>query len=288
MGSDGSTVVPAVGNTNSTASRISPSLHWCFTFNNYIKGSDGSIKQLKDIFNINCKSYVFQEETGTCGTPHLQGYCCFKKKIRPTSLGLPKQIHWEKCNNIEASIAYCQKPETRTGDVFKFNLEGEPLDLLGDHKINYEDLRDDQKFIYNLFTSECPKTDRKIYWFWEALGNWGKTMLALAMIDNLGALMISGAAKDAINGVFSYIENNKKVPPIVIFDIPRTNEGHVSYQAIEQIKNGCIFNTKYETGMLRFKKPHILVFSNSLPETEKLSMDRWDIRNLRNLEKFIL
>ena len=98
--SNSSTINLTNGNTKR---QISPAKHWCFTHNNYTQ---------QDIEKL-CSSivpvkYVFQEETGTEGTKHLQGYVEFKKKIRPKSLGWSDQIHWEKCRNIKASIAYCK------------------------------------------------------------------------------------------------------------------------------------------------------------------------------------
>ena len=38
-----------------------------------------------------------------------------------------------------------------------------------------------------------------------------------------------------------------------------------------------ICNTKYETGMKLFNSPHLIVFSNFYPDTDKLSADRWKI-----------
>ena len=64
------------GNTR----QISPSKHWCFTLNNY---SMDDIKVLKNTDSSIVPRYVFQEEIGEEGTPHLQGYINFNKKVRP-------------------------------------------------------------------------------------------------------------------------------------------------------------------------------------------------------------
>ncbi len=34
---------------------------------------------------------------------------------------ISNKIHWEKCRNISASIKYCQKDETRNGQIWKKN-----------------------------------------------------------------------------------------------------------------------------------------------------------------------
>ena len=51
---------------------------------------------------------------------------------------------------------------------------------------------------------------------------------------------------------------------------------------MEAIKNGCFFSGKYESGMVRFNSPHILVFANEPPERTKLSQDRWCVFALRD------
>lgn len=46
---------------------------------------------------------------------------------------------------------------------------------------------------------------------------------------------------------------------------------------IEQIKNGIYFSGKYESQMKYDKPPHVVVFSNTMPDQSKLSADRWNI-----------
>ncbi len=55
---------------------------------------------------------------------------------------------------------------------------------------------------------------------------------------------------------------------------------HVNYEVIESVKNGIVYNTKYESEMRVYKIPHVIVFSNERPDETKLSHDRWDIIEL--------
>ncbi len=65
---------------------------------------------LKMKFNKMCKWWIFEEEKGKKGTPHLQGNISLKVKLRQTTITKwDKRIHWEPTRNIEASIEYCQK-----------------------------------------------------------------------------------------------------------------------------------------------------------------------------------
>ena len=105
------------GNTKTSPKiQISPSKQWCFTYNNY-KVED--ISSIVSIFKDNHCKYVFQEETGESGTKHLQGSVMFNNKVRPMGiLKMFKGIHWEKTKDLKASIQYCCKEESRTGQIF--------------------------------------------------------------------------------------------------------------------------------------------------------------------------
>ena len=61
----------------------------------------------------------------------------------------------------------------------------------------------------------------------------------------------------------------------------------MSYDAIESIKSGIIFNSKYETGQKMINPPHIIVFSNFLPDVSKLSEDRWNIKLINENKELI-
>lgn len=254
------------GNTK----QISPSIHWCFTLNNYTE---------EDILTL-CSSdssekYIFQEETGENGTPHLQGYMEFKTKVRPKSVFKNDKIHWEKTRDVKKSIVYCSKEETRTGKIFNKNIYiPKPLKVI-------TQLYPWQKAIEEIYNTE--PDDRKINWYWEPDGNIGKTAFIKYMLTKYKALYCSGGKlADIMNLAFNtkWDEGVKGV----FFNIPRCHKGHISYAALENIKDGLVCNTKYETGVVMFDSPHIFVFANFPPnDEEELSKDRW---NIVRIEKF--
>ena len=50
----------------------------------------------------------------------------------------------------------------------------------------------------------------------------------------------------------------------------------VNYKLLEDIKDGKALATKYNSKMMRFKTPNvIIVFSNMYPDTREFSQDRW-------------
>lgn len=97
------------GNTKLSAN--AKSRNWCFTLNNYTE------TEISDIEKLDCK-YIFQEEKGENGTPHLQGILMFKNGVYFNSVKkmLPR-AHIERCKNKISSIKYCTKPETRVGVI---------------------------------------------------------------------------------------------------------------------------------------------------------------------------
>lgn len=253
-----------------TKNRISPSKRWCFTINNY---ENETMAQLVQEFEAGGYNYIIGKEVGELGTPHLQGYIESGKKFRPLEKFKKFKGHWKKCKgNREQNVTYCSKD----GDY----LTNLPIPRKLDRMCK-ADLRADQLQIASLFTEPEHKFGRSIFWYWESFGNWGKTVLATYMVDQLGAIMVGGKAADAAYAVQQYIDKNGTGPDIVIMDVPRTRSAeYISYESIENIKNGIFFSGKYEGGMVRFNRPHFIVFANEPPETHRMSMDRWIIVEL--------
>jgi len=273
------TNISAVGNTNSTAD---PSITtdkryrmMCFTLNNYTKDDITSLtsyfKGLKDTL------FVFQEETGENGTPHLQG--CFKSKhqIKFSVLkSINERIHWEKCRSWNHSVDYCSKNDTRTGQIFtNMSIKATIEDPLSGFTLH--------KWQANTINLMDKKPDRRsIHWFYDKIGCKGKTSLAIHLCLKYPnqVLYVTGKASDVKYGVSQFIANKDNNLKMVIFDFARSQEQFVSYQAIEEVKNGIFFNNKYESGMVVFNPPHVIVFSNFEPDKSELSMDRWKIHNI--------
>lgn len=244
--------------------QISPAIRWCFTLNNY---EICDISSIVPVFDSNCKFGLFGKEVGESGTPHLQGYCEFNKKIRPSSLGLSTKIHWEKCKGNRASnVEYCSKD----CDVVWSKGLPKPIKVI-------ENLYSWQKAILDIYKEDVD--DRKIHWYWSERGNIGKSAFIKYMIVKHKILFCSGGKyTDIMNLVFN---QNMDECNCVMFDIPRANRGYISYASLESIKNGMVCNTKYETGVKVFNSPHIFIFANFRPDDmEQLSADRWVITEL--------
>lgn len=258
----------ARGNTNNPSSKqISPSKRWCFTLNNYTEEEHSSIVLT---FRDKCSKWIIGKEIGESGTPHLQGYCEFKTKVRATSaLSFTKRIHWEKAKGTPLeNYEYCKKDS-----IFEEYGFPKPIKVI-------TELYGWQKEIEALYLTE--PDDRKVFWFYDDIGNIGKSAFIKYMIVKYGCLYCSGGKySDIMNLVFNQDMDECRG---VMFNIPRANRGEISYASLESIKDGLVCNTKYETGVKVFNAPHLFVFANFPPSTEEnLSPDRWVIRYLSNV-----
>jgi len=239
---------------------------WFFTWNNY--PVDG-IEILETKFNEICEKYVFQEECGEKGTPHLQGNIWLKKSMRWTEFKLPTGIHWEKTRNEEAANNYCRKDETKSGKTISKGFP-KPLKLINPDKWW-------QKEILEIIKEE--PDDRKVYWYWSNAGGIGKSQFVKYLIAKHNCVFIDEGKKQDIMYTIMEADMNKD-NVVVLFDVPRDNGANVSYKSIESIKNGMIYSPKYESGYKLFNSPHVVVFANEKPEEWRLSSDRWIIKNI--------
>lgn len=252
-----------LGNTKTN----SRSRHWMLTINNPCKDDLTHITQEFD-------KYVYQFEQGEeCGTKHIQLYGYYKNARTFTSVKKTfKRAHIEICKSPKEAIKYCQKNDTRIDGPY---IKGfaKPIRLISV-------LKDWQKNIIKMI--EEPADDRTINWVVDQTGNQGKTVLCKYIVANYNALYMTGRAKDSKYLIYKYFEGDevRKNDLICLFDYTRSVEGFVSYQGLEEIKNGIFMNTKYECEMCLFNNPHVFVFANFEPDLEKLSKDRWNIINL--------
>lgn len=253
---------PALGNTKAKAVRARRGRRFCFTLNNY---TDLELDTLTQKFTS--LFHVIGREVGENGTPHLQGYVEYKNPISFESLKkVNNRIHWELAKGDRASnIKYCTKEGRATG-TYTPTL------------IVIQNLYPWQKYIENLVLE--PPDNRSIYWFWEMTGNFGKTSLIKYLLHKYPNIAFSRATKSAdIVTVADELHNT------YIFDFARSQEGFTPWNALEQLKDGLISDSKLkkETRNVLINCPHIICFANWMPDMDKLSCDRLIIVELNYL-----
>jgi hypothetical protein len=118
---------------------------------------------------------------------------------------------------------------------------------------------------------------RKIHWIWEPTGNVGKSWLAkYIMLTESAMLLESGKKADM---AYIFVQNPSKV---VMIDLSRTSapvDGKdylgAMYSLCENLKNGFVQSTKYQSTAGLYKVPHVIVFANWEPDYTKWSPDRY-------------
>lgn len=266
-------VVPEGGNTKTPSSekdkRCAPARKWCFTWNNYpsdwqnilVPGIQGS-----SLFGC-------QPEVGENGTPHIQGWVEFKTKLRPLSLKLPKEIHWEKMKGtISDSIEYCSKSETKAGDYISNKKAPRPLPTVTLY--GWQSVAD--KLL------EAEPDNREIFWIWSRQGKRGKSTFVRHLAQNRQAVICAGKAGDMKHQIVKFHEKHEEFPDIVAFDVPRSMENYLSYTGIEEIKNGVFASSKYESDMVIMPYAHVVILSNFPPDmnNKDMSSDRFKVWNI--------
>ncbi len=245
---------------------------WVFTYNNPTCSWD-QLHQLLDIGHI--LKFVGQRERGESGTEHYQGLVQYKNQVRFDSLkALDPAIHWEPCRNLKAALRYATKDDTRIDGPWALGWTiPEPL-----RTIEHGNLRHWQSVMLQRITG--PADDRAIYWIWEQRGGVEKTAFAKYLAIKHGAIVLGGRGSDIKFGVAKWIRLHGRLG-CAVFHFTRTVEGYVSYQAIEEVKDGIFYSSKYESEMVVFNPPFIMILANFPPELDKLSMDRWKVGIVR-------
>lgn len=265
--------------------------HWCFTLNN---PTLSHLSHLTQSLEDHAKRYVFQLEFApTTGTPHFQGYVEWKgRQYFNTTKRWVGGVspHVELCASPSRSINYCRKhvdkPE-RIDDVSAALWDRGPRWMVGiakpvESRVTDENLRDWQRELVS--TLRFPADDRKIQWWWDATGNVGKTSLAryLVLSDKYNAIYVGGKAGD-VKYAISALEPHQRDDLIVIYGVTRSYEKFISYQALEEVKDGIFFSSKYESKQLVMNPPIMIVFANFSPDRMQLSADRWDVHEIVSL-----
>lgn len=249
----------------STCNTKERSRAWMLTINNHTEDDLMALDKEKVLLD----DWAWQEEKGKEGTTHLQIAIKYPNAISFSSVKnkFPR-AHIEKSKNWVASKKYCTKDDTATGMI-----KDRKNRLMIKDPLEGKELYDWQKEVIQIINEE--PDDRKIHWYFDEVGCKGKTTLAKHLcIKDDNCIYMNGKCADMKYGLYKRIEQGKKIRCILI-DFVRSVETFVSYDGIESVKNGIFYNSKFESTMVLFDCPHVIIFANFLPEMNKLSLDRW-------------
>ncbi len=249
--------------------------NWFFTLNNYTS------KHLVDLprqFERSNAKFLFQEECGASGTPHLQGVVTFPSSSRlKTVKSYAPTAHWEICRSKRHATIYCMKAHTRIGEIYSNITDLPTPDPIILDPLDGLDWYSWQLKLKSLLEGSPPS--RSVYWIYETVGCTGKTSFAYSMCLNnrTEVLYVTGKAADV---KYALASSKTKTWRVILWDLTRSQENRVSWEGIESVKNGIFFNGKYESGMFMMNPPWVVIFANFRPQEDKLSQDRWRIHEI--------
>ena len=252
--------------------RTAGAKRWPFTWNNY---PENWLDQMAP--GLSGTEWIVGYEVGESGTPHLQGYVEFPVKVRPIGYkGFPKDIHWgdkdgKPCKGDRVqNVAYCSKD----GKV-------EQASTLKPPRVVRFPPMDKPWEIEVLQLIQQEPDNRTIYWYWSEAGNIGKTTFCKFLCIKHKACLLSGKGADVRNGALTWKKDFGQYPDLCVFPIPRSfNSDYLSYEALENVKDALFYSGKYEGGTVADPCPHVIVMSNFPPDENRMSLDRWIVKNI--------
>ena len=286
---------------------------WCFTLNNYNDEHQTKLRAMAP----DTEFLIFGREVGATGTPHLQGFVIFKSQLRFNRVQeLLPGCHLSVARTVSQAAEYCRKdgdfeefgtlPVDTSGkrsdiDRFKEAVENGEVktfsDALLEHSAVYakypnfvhnyietkltkkreiprHELRQWQQVLYN--DLERQVDPRKIIFIVDREGNSGKSWFCdyVKELKENVQILTPGKKTDMALAFCTTTE-------ILFLDAPRSKQSEfIQYDFLEDIKNGRIFSSKYASKMKDFPSPHVVVMMNEDPDMNKLSNDRYDIRQV--------
>lgn len=131
-----------------------------------------------------------------------------------------------------------------------------------------------------------PADARKIQWWYDEEGAKGKSFLSTYLALTKNAVVLGQGKKADLAHIWS--EHPGPEWPIVVFDVSRQvvqtdgKENPIRHllALAEDMKNGRVTSTKYNSAVVYRPPPHVVFFANFAPERELLSADRWLVHHI--------
>jgi hypothetical protein len=236
---------------------------------------------LKDNLRKNCKKYSFQLEKGESGYEHWQGRISLikKKSLKALINSFSVYTHWAKAHfsptssNAKGDMFYVIKDDTRIDGPW---TEKDEIKVITTQMklFNQWGLLPWQEKAKEICQEFCLRTIDLIY---DPNGNAGKSLFSEHM-------EYEGLAEEIppfrmMDDIFQWVAT-RPIKSAYIVDMPRGMKKDKLgdfYSGIEVIKNGVAYDKRYTAKKIRFNRPRVFVFTNTLPALDLMSKDRWSI-----------
>lgn len=121
------------------------------------------------------------------------------------------------------------------------------------------------------------QSDRGILCCYDPYGCTGKSWLCRYLFERGYGLYVPPTVQTT-QGIIQYVCSGYTGQRYVLVDIPRSAKWTNSlYEAIETIKDGLVYDTRYSARMRDIWGVKVLIMTNSKPKLDQLSKDRWTI-----------
>jgi len=288
---------------------MTKSRSFAFTINNY---DETILESLRESLSQEKVRYaIFGHEVGQNGTPHLQGYLSLKA---PLAVQSAKRDYLVPTAHIEVAKAsehknrkYCSK-DGKVEEFGRPSQQGTRSDLVEFQEavkagnLNPKRLREEfpevcakyPRFVSEYIRDQIPEPeipchalnewqqelnqklihepdDRKVIFVVDQKGNKGKSWFAkyYCKLHDNAFLMRPGKHAD-----MSYM-----LPPtlrVLFLDCTRKQVEYMPYTFMEELKDGYVSCTKYESCVKKYEKVHVVVLMNQEPDITALSEDRYE------------
>lgn len=141
------------------------------------------------------------------------------------------------------------------------------------------------------------QNDRNIDVFLDPRGNNSKSWLTVHLWERGQCLVIPRSESSAAK-ISAYICSVWRGEKLIILDIPRASKPKPEwYEAIEEIKDGLVFDPRYNGKCRNIRGTKLIIFTNIELDRKRLSTDRWrlhgisqkslehDLHSIKNLKK---
>lgn len=264
---------------------MSPNAVWDITFS----WETNDKQKWIEFFTGYAKKWAFQKEES--GTGYVHGQCRMSLTSKKEFSALKELMDANDLNGYHMSPT--SKTTAMSGDLFYVIKKDTRVDGPWSDKDEVKEKvmtkqLEKIKVLYPWQNSivEYLKAweDRKILCIVQPAGDVGKSGFAeyLEYHDLAEEMPPMNDMQDIMAAVMS-IKNKKAF----VIDMPKAMKKDrlgPFFAGLECLKNGMAYDKRYAFKKMRFDRPHIIVFTNSMPDTDLLSVDRWDFRQIVDLE----
>jgi hypothetical protein len=258
---------------------------WDWTLPKGDRENEGVQQTVDQLF----KKYTYQLEEGKeTGYVHYQGRGSLHKKRRFDELKkIATAAGWGDCHFTPSSkesqkgdCFYTVKLDTRIDGPWTDKDKQEAAYIPWQYQGLDQTLRPWQQAVWETADVRDARTINLIF---DELGNNGKSTIASLMDLHKRGLDLPpmNDAEKLIQSVADIlIARQERNPKVMFVDMPRAMDKKRlggMYTAIEQIKKGKVYDTRYAYKEWWFDSPQIWVFTNIEPDLSFLSRDRWKL-----------